>query len=216
MNAISPRPGRDDRRRAILDVASDLFTQEGYAAASMSAIAARLGGSKGTLYNYFPSKELLFAALMKAACDVGDWTTFPPDAADTDVGGVLFGVGLRFLNFLLSDRARKLHRLVIAEAARFPELGRTFYENGPKPGIMAVARWLKTQMQAGRLRTTDPERAATLFLVLCKSEIYQKVLWAVEPEPSDAAKAATVRTAVEVFLTVYGATVKGDDNAQRL
>lgn len=205
MNAISVRAGRDDRRRAILEVASDLFMREGYAAASMSAIAARLGGSKGTLYNYFPSKESLFAALMKEACDVGDWTTFPPDAADTDVGEVLFDTGLRFLNFVLSERARSLHRLVVAEAERFPELGRTFYENGPKLGIMALAAWLERQMKAGRLRVVDPERAAATFLVLCKSETHQKVLWGVEAEPSDTAKTATVRIAVEVFLAAYGA-----------
>src|ERR1700757_3560624 len=58
----------DRRRRAILDVARDVFLKEGYAAASMSGIAARLGGSKGTLYNYFRSKEELFAAFMTDAC----------------------------------------------------------------------------------------------------------------------------------------------------
>ena len=205
MTALSVRTGRDDRRRAILDVATDLFMQEGYAAASMSAIAARLGGSKGTLYNYFPSKELLFAALLKEACDAGDWTTFPADTPDTDVGAVLADTGMKFLNFVLGEKARSIHRLVISESARFPELGRTFYENGPKLGITALAAWLETQMQAGRLRAIDPERAAITFLALCKSEIYQKVLWAVELEPSDAAKAATVQTAVEVFLAAYGA-----------
>jgi AcrR family transcriptional regulator len=204
MTALPFRLGRDDRRRAILDVARDLFIQEGYAAASMSVIAAKLGGSKGTLYNYFPSKESLFAALMKEECGAEDWTTFPPDSETTDVGAVLFDVGLRFLNFVLGERARSLHRLVISESARFPELGRTFYENGPKLGIGAMAGWLEAQMKAGRLRAADPERAAVTFISLCKSEIHQKVLWAVEPNPSDAAKAATVRHAVEVFLAAYG------------
>ena len=205
MTALSVRAGKDDRRKAILDVATDLFMQEGYAAASMSAIAARLGGSKGTLYNYFPSKELLFAALLKEACDAGDWTSFPPDAAEVDVAAVLGETGRKFLDFVLGEKARNIHRLVISESARFPELGRTFYENGPKVGITAVAGWMERQMQAGRLRAVDPERAAVTFIALCKSEIYQKVLWAVEPEPSDAAKASTVQTAVEVFLAAYGA-----------
>ena len=200
--AAPVRIGRDDRRKAILDVALDLFMQEGYAAASMSAIAARLGGSKGTLYNYFPSKESLFAALMQEMCEAGDWMTFPAGSADVEAG--LLDVGYRFLAFVLAEKSRNLHRLVIAEAGRFPELGRAFYENGPKRGITAMAEWLETQMRAGRLRAVDPERAAATFLVLCKSEIYQKVLWSVEPEPSDAVKAATVRTAVEVFMAAYG------------
>ena len=51
MQDVKPRLDRDARREAILDVASDVFLEEGYANASMSTIAARLGGSKGTLYN---------------------------------------------------------------------------------------------------------------------------------------------------------------------
>ena len=45
---------RDSRRQAIMDVAREVFMAEGFAEASMSAIAAQVGGSKGTLYNYFP------------------------------------------------------------------------------------------------------------------------------------------------------------------
>ena len=204
MTAPSVRAGKDDRRRSILDVATDIFMQEGYAAASMSAIAARLGGSKGTLYNYFPSKELLFAALLKETCEAGEWTSFPPDGPEVDVEAVLSDIGLKFLNFVLGDKVRSIHRLVISESARFPELGRTFYENGPRFGIEVMSGWLEAQMKAGRLRAVDPERAAVTFLSLCKSEVHQKALWSVEPDPSDAAKAATVQAAVEVFMAAYG------------
>ncbi len=170
----------------------------------MSAIAARVGGSKGTLYNYFPSKESLFAALMQQEGVVESWTTFPYDKDTADVEAVLLHIGLRFLNFVISDRSRKIHRLVLAESARFPELGCAFYENGPKLGLVALAGWLERQMDAKRLRASDPQTAAFSFCALCKSEIYQKVLWGVEPNPSDAAKAATVKTAVEIFLAAYG------------
>src|SRR3954471_15781656 len=58
----------DARREAILDVAQEVFLEEGFAAASMSTIAARLGGSKGTLYNYFRSKDELFKAYVERRC----------------------------------------------------------------------------------------------------------------------------------------------------
>src|ERR1700760_3697848 len=67
--AATSRLAPDDRRKAILAIARDVFLTEGYAAASMSAIASRLGGSKGTLYNYFPSKEALFAEFMRNECE---------------------------------------------------------------------------------------------------------------------------------------------------
>ena len=65
-----PRRGRGDgRRQAILDAADEIFLEAGFQAASMAAIAARVGGSKGTLYNYFPSKEDLFLACVSRHCE---------------------------------------------------------------------------------------------------------------------------------------------------
>src|SRR6204780_5843981 len=68
--AIAPTraPTRDERREHILKVAREVFFEYGYSAASMSQIAARLGGSKGTLYNYFKSKEELFEAQVRDLC----------------------------------------------------------------------------------------------------------------------------------------------------
>src|ERR1700722_18233744 len=61
-------PTRDQRREHIINVAREIFFEQGYSAASMSRIAARLGGSKGTLYNYFKSKEELFEAQVRDMC----------------------------------------------------------------------------------------------------------------------------------------------------
>src|SRR6202790_3714523 len=72
-----PRLDRDSRREAILDVAAEVFMEVGYSAASMSIIAARVGGSKGTLYNYFKSKEELFEAYIARHCG---WTHETMDA----------------------------------------------------------------------------------------------------------------------------------------
>src|ERR1700722_2359782 len=66
-----PRLDRDSRREAILDVAAEVFMDVGYSAASMSMIAARVGGSKGTLYNYFKNKEELFEAQVRDMCGHG-------------------------------------------------------------------------------------------------------------------------------------------------
>src|SRR5262245_4068895 len=53
------------RRSQIIAVARQHFFEHGYDGTAMSAIAAELGGSKGTLWNYFPSKEALFAAVVE-------------------------------------------------------------------------------------------------------------------------------------------------------
>lgn len=67
------RPGRPPggqlgaahRRAAILDAASDLFERRGYAAVSLGEIAAAVGVTKAALYHHFPSKEAIYAEIMR-------------------------------------------------------------------------------------------------------------------------------------------------------
>src|ERR1700748_881544 len=82
---IKPRSHRDSRREAILDVATEVFLEVGYSCASMSAIAARVGGSKGTLYNYFKSKEELFEAFVRRSCDRFGEAVFEDTGHRTDM-----------------------------------------------------------------------------------------------------------------------------------
>jgi len=123
----------EGKRRAILDVAHDVFLAQGYAATSMSEIAAKLGGSKGTLYNYFRSKEELFSAFMSDVCSDQAAIYFDPltpIGEGKSVRESLIDLGVSLLDFLLQDDFIAVHRLVVAEADRFPELGRLFYEAG--------------------------------------------------------------------------------------
>src|SRR5260221_4043992 len=115
---------RDERRAAILDIAMNEFLAAGYAATSMSSIAARIGGSKATLYNYFSSKEELFEACVTARCEQLQAIIYEVEAEGGDFRASLQRVGERFLALILSDDAIATFRLVVAEAGRFPELGR--------------------------------------------------------------------------------------------
>ncbi len=49
-----------DRRAEILAAAEAVFASCGYAATTMDAVAAKAGIAKGSVYNYFESKEALF------------------------------------------------------------------------------------------------------------------------------------------------------------
>lgn len=67
-----PRAGRlprTARRAQLLDVALDVFVEQGYHAASMDEIAERAGVSKPVLYQHFPGKLDLYTALVSSAVD---------------------------------------------------------------------------------------------------------------------------------------------------
>ena len=185
-------------------MASALFLEEGFAAASMAAIASRVGGSKGTLYNYFASKESLFAALIHRECEVMLLDPLVQQAPSEDPADGLRHIGMRFTDFTLAEHALAFQRLVVSEAPRFPELGRAFYDNGPRRCIDLVARWLAEEAERGHLRIEEPARAASQFLDLCRSGLMHRALCMVDPPPDEAARRRSVDAAVSVFLSAYG------------
>ena len=102
----------DERRQSIIDAAIEVFRAEGYERASMSLIAARLGGSKTTLYGYFASKEELFAAAMgealnrQAEKDIGAL-----DPAEPDVMLALLKFGAAYNRLVTSEDALAVTRV---------------------------------------------------------------------------------------------------------
>jgi AcrR family transcriptional regulator len=203
MSVATTLTRRDERREAILDVARECFLADGYGATSMSTIAARLGGSKGTLYNYFKSKEDLFAAMMQRQC--GDL-----QAALFDIGAAGGGPRVRlahfarsFLEALMQPQAVGIHRLIIGEGERFPELGRVFYESGPRVVMGRIGAFLNELMDEGQLRRADPLTAAQQFKDLTISGVYWPRMWGVIEELSPADVEDQVERAVETFLRAY-------------
>ncbi len=193
------------RRKAILDVARDIFLTQGYAAASMSEIAARVGGSKGTLYNYFRSKEELFGAFMTDVCQVAAneaYQHLPPIGGD--LRGPLVEFGESFLTFLLTEPTMSIHRLVVAEAGRFPELGRVFYETGPKRGEAKLKAYFDEALAAGKLRPCDTLSAARWFRDMVFCDIYSRALWNVLGEPTPQQIHDHAAEAADIFLAAFG------------
>jgi len=194
-----------DRRSEILDVAGEIFLEQGYAAASMSAIAARLGGSKGTLYNYFTSKEELFRAYVERQCALSAETIFGGDIESSDIAALLTDLGFRYLTRLTSDDKMRHLRTVIAEAGRNPEIGAMFFETGPGSGRRRLAAIFERAAAERRLNAPDPLRAADQFLALCQATLYKQRLFNVATVPTADAIREDVKAAVATFMAAYGA-----------
>jgi TetR/AcrR family transcriptional repressor of mexJK operon len=158
--------------------------------------------SKATLYAHFSSKDRLFATIIGEAFQ----QSLPPDellpADATDVRSALLAFGGRALRFFLEERALAIHRVVIAESVRFPELGRAFYDSGPVEVHRLFCRWLLEQSEAGRLSLGDPAVASDQFISLLKTRIYLRASLGLTP-PTDAEVDQVVTTAVDTFLRAY-------------
>jgi AcrR family transcriptional regulator len=198
----APTPTRKDlRRESILAVAAEVFAEEGYQAASMSTIAARVGGSKGTLYNYFNSKEALFEAHIRESCGriAADILDF---ADDQPVGEVLQRLGERFLDQILSDQSVRLFQIVVAEARRTPELARLFFQSGPQVGRERIGRYLEEARARGEIDADDCDEAAWVFLAACRAHHLEAVL-NLRPKPTPEEIKVQVARAVKMFMACY-------------
>jgi AcrR family transcriptional regulator len=199
-----PRLDRDTRREAILAVAAEVFMDVGYSAASMSMIAARLGGSKGTLYNYFKSKEELFEAHIIRHCA---WTHETMDelySQGSDVRVALEELGRILLRFVLSDFGLRNYILVVSEAGRSPNVGRLLYEAGPLRGATRLTEFITRAVEEGRLRPCDPEVAAHQFIGLVQNHLWKARLCNAIPEPGEVEIETEVAAAVKTFMAAYG------------
>lgn len=196
---------RDRRREAILDVARRVFSEEGYAAASMSAIAARLGGSKGTLYNYFKNKAELFQAYVGDYCAHHATYIFDVPLDGSDVQDVLTCLGERFLYLILSDDSTRFYRLVVAAAQHNPAIGLALYESGYKVGIRRLTDYLERARDDGQIVADDCRRAAEDFISLCHGLQVKRVLNVVG-QPSDKEIRAEAARVASIFVRAYGAS----------
>jgi AcrR family transcriptional regulator len=195
----------ETRREAILEAASQVFREFGFERASMAEIVRRIGGSKSTIYGYYPSKEALFQAVTQAAGERHIQTAFEELAAHDVQGGiedVLGRFAQKLAGFMCSQDLISTHRMVLAEAGH-SDMGELFYEAGPKRGMTQIAAFLTRAMDKGLLRTDDPGVASLQFAALIQTEIqprwYYKNLPPLTPQQIN----ALADRAVATFLRAY-------------
>ena len=203
MQLTKTRLDRDARRELILDVAQGVFLEEGFANASMSTIAARLGGSKGTLYNYFKSKDELFNAYVERRCLWQD-EIFAAPLDGEPPEETLRRIGRAFLTRVLTDFNLRNFRLIASEAERAPEIGLIFYDAGPRKGAERVAELLTGMAKAGQLDLDDPLDAAHQFLGLVQNRYFKARLCNAIPELTQKQIEDEAALAARTFLRAFG------------
>jgi TetR/AcrR family transcriptional regulator, mexJK operon transcriptional repressor len=187
----------------LLDESFRLFRDHGFASVSVDMIARAARVSTKTIYARFGGKSGLFAAVIKR------WVTDPLTTLDAmlnnDVDSteiVLQRAARAFLDQILSPHHLDLHRMLIAEATRMPELSKLFYEQGPQKGLSVLASWLARQHARGTLTVPDPENAAEVFFALVEAGIIRRALLT-GAVPSAHERKRLLKNAVNIFSRTY-------------
>ncbi len=192
-----------EKRAQILRGAAAVFAADGYEGASMARIAVEAGVSKGTLYNHFDSKAALFSAYVSEKCEESLAHVFDHANHDGDPADVLREIGKRMVRMMLSDTGLVIYRVVIAEAAKFPDLARGFFEAGPARAIGFMAQWLEEETRRGKLSVPDPEFAAEQFFNLCQTRLVLRRKLGMMPDPSGGEVDQVIGASIDMFLKTY-------------
>jgi len=168
---LARRGGRPSREAAaliqdrILEIATELFLAEGYGETTIELVAKRARISKRTFYHRFSDKAALFGAVVHRIVD----GLRPPDVSDLFVGAnldeMLTRLARAILRAALNPQALALHRVILAEAGRFPGLAAVVAErSASREAIERIADLLQREASAKRLALDAPQFAATQFL----------------------------------------------------
>jgi TetR/AcrR family transcriptional regulator, mexJK operon transcriptional repressor len=164
-----------DRRHAarseeIVTAATEVFFEKGYGRTSMDDIIAKVGGSKRTLYSHFPGKEALFAAVVRKISGEA-LSAFQPKL-EGDFESTLREMALHYLEILLKPQTISLFRAMVSEAPHFPELAKTFFENGPNRVAAHFSEFFRTHNARGIYRIADPDLVARQFLGMIRDHLH--------------------------------------------
>lgn len=175
------------RRQAILTAARRSFLDDGYAATSMSGLLKTLGGSKSTLWDYFKSKEELFASVIEdVTLEVREQLEGSLVTSE-DLEATLQAFCRAFMNRLALPDVLAVWRLVMAESGHFPGLGKVFYDRAARHVERLLANFLDKHIAAGTLVDEGSLSMARLLIGLCNSDQSRKLWGVVTTSPAESA-----------------------------
>lgn len=192
------------KREQVKVAAVAVFLSQGFSGASVDEIALRADVSKATMYKFFPTKEVLFLETVREAFAGYAAAMEIPELGERSAEDVLTTLAQTIVGIFCVPELVDLFRLCVAEAKRFPEVARGFFEAGPETAVRHVSHVMEKLVAAGQMDIEDCDMAAWHFSELCKAEIFHQAVFGLRRTFSDREITAHAQAAVEMFLRAYG------------
>lgn len=194
------RRRKDARPAEITAAALACFAAHGFAATRLDDIARRAGVTRGTLYLYFPNKEELFKAVVRQAIGpVLARAASMVTGSDAPSTELLREIVRAIPQAVMEGPGSAIPKLVITEAANFPDLARFYLDEVVHPAKALVGGLIRRGIARGEFREVDPDQA--VYCVI--APVLLAALWRHSLQPFDAEgldHQVLMRTHVELLL----------------
>jgi len=137
---VEKTSGQSERREEIVEIATTLFLENGFAATSMAMVAKAAGLTKASLYHHFPGKDELFAAcvtggyaheLMRLRAIANDATADPLEKMRAAL--------VALYDTITVSPVGRMSPLIAEVSRSFPSVARSFHDDyiGPQHALLA-------------------------------------------------------------------------------
>lgn len=193
-----------EKERAIIEAATMIFIQKGYAGTSMDLIAQESNVSKMTIYKYYKNKADLFSSIMKSHCEkIFNHAPIIKYTPEQTPRAILTMFCEAFIDALLKPESIGLMRRIIGEVDLFPELAQQIWPKNKMPILEAFCHYLQSESNARRLTIPDPEFAGRQLFGMIKENLVYPIWFGVQQLPYNSDKHGIIQKCLDVFLCYY-------------
>lgn len=187
----------------LLDAAQSTFLTHGYSGSSIDDIISIARATRVEFNEHFSDKHALFAAVVErlgaiqSAALVQKCDTLPTDDA-------LISVAKSITGFVTTPLAQSMFRICVSESARFPDVGRSFFNSGPRVMSANLARILEKGSERGDLDIDNHHHAIMQYWMLCRGPYFYPLIFKIKDGITHNERMETIREALTTFAARYG------------
>jgi AcrR family transcriptional regulator len=189
------RSSARERQVSIIAAAASLFAEKGFNGTTTREIAKTAGISEALLFKYFPTKRVLYAAILAEKVQLSQLMASVEEAAEKRDDARVFTIIAQFRIHRGADPS--LLRLLLFSALEGHELSDMFFRNRHRVFYEYLAGYIGQRMREGAFRKVDPLLAAQAFIGMI---VYHRLLHEIFRVPAHCSPEDAVAGYVGVFL----------------
>ena len=202
-SATALRPSTQKKMEAIFEASKQEFFANGFAGASIEAIAASAGVSKVTIYNHFSDKKTLFREMLQDHVSHIRQNFEISNLDEKGLREILTFAGNEMINFLTQKKMVRFERMLGAEVNRDPSIGNFFREAGPGSLLTSLLNLLQAAIDRGEIQSDNLMHSAEMFPGLVMGRLDLMLRYGLELEMSEQHKKDRVERAVSAWLKIH-------------